>query len=157
MCHFVSWIELNGKEYFLTNAELETKEGNKLLKSDVKDDLCGHGAILAYYPELKDKGFHKECENFSSQTNFPGAIAKALKNGLMSRIGINKDMLTAPALAEYTKVEAKALAEYTKVEAKALAEYQKVEAKALAEYQKVKAVSFTNIVKQKRNRNTNWK
>ena len=55
MCEFVSWIEYDGEEYFLTNADLETKAGRQLLKSDVRDDLCGHGAIMAYYPELKDK------------------------------------------------------------------------------------------------------
>jgi len=149
MCEFVSWIEYEGKEYFLTNADLETKEGRKLFKSDVRDDLCGHGAIMAYYPELKNKGLHQECENFSSQKNFPKAIAKALKNGQMSRIKINTDILTAPAWAEYNKVTAQAWAEYNKVTAPALAEYKKVTAPALAEYNKVTAPAWAEYNKVK--------
>ena len=124
MCHFISWIEFDGHEYFLKNSDLETKEGKKLLRPDVIDDLCGHGAIRAYYPELKGKGEDKECTDFSTQKNFPKSIAKAIKNGELSRIGICTEILTAAALAEYNKVEAPA---------------------------------FTNIVKQKKNRNKEWK
>ena len=190
MCEFISWIEYDGHEYFLKNNDLETKEGMKLLKSDVKDDLCGHGAILAYYPELKNKGIHKECEDFSTQKNFPKSIAKAIKNGELSKIGICPDVLTAPALAEYNKITAPALAEYNKITDTAwveynkitaparaeynkitdtalaeynkitdtaFAEYNKIKDTALAEYNKITAPAFTNIVKQKRNRNKNWK
>jgi len=146
MCQFVSWVEYEGKEYFLTNSDIETKEGSKLLKSDVRDDLCGHGAILSYYPELKGKGLHKECEDFSTQKNFPKSIAKALKSGSMSRIGINTKMLTAPAEEAYQKATAPA------EEA-----YQKAKATAWEAYQKATATAFTNIVKQKKNRNKNWK
>ena len=32
MCEFISWKEYKGKNYFLTNADLDTKEGRKLLK-----------------------------------------------------------------------------------------------------------------------------
>ena len=168
MCEFVSWIEYEGHEYFLKNSDLETKEGRRLLKSDVRDDLCGHGAIRSYYPELKDKGLNKECTDFSSQKNFPKAIAKSIKNGELSSIGMCTVVLTAPAWAEYNKVKAPALAEYNKVTDAALAEYNKVTAPALAEYNKVMDAAlaeynkvtdaaFTNIVKQKKNRNKNWK
>jgi hypothetical protein len=115
LCEFISWIELDGHEYFLTNADLETKAGKKLLLSDVKDDLCGHGAILSYYPELNGKGLKKECEDFSSQKNFPKSIAKAIKNGELSRIGICLDVLTETAWAEYNKIKETALAEYNKI------------------------------------------
>ena len=179
MCEFVSWIEYEGHEYFLKNSDLETKEGRRLLKSDVRDDLCGHGAIRSYYPELKDKGLNKECTDFSSQKNFPKAIAKSIKNGELSSIGMCTVVLTAPAWAEYNKVKAPAWAEYNKVKDAALAEYNKVKDAAWAEYNKVtdaawaeynkvtdaawaeynkvKAPAFTNIVKQKKNRNKNWK
>jgi hypothetical protein len=46
---------------------------------------------------------------------------------------------TAPALAEYQRVEAPAWAEYQRVKAPAWAEYERVTAQALAEYQRVEA------------------
>jgi len=39
MCNFISWIEYDGKNYFIKNSDLETKEGKKLLAKDVIDDL----------------------------------------------------------------------------------------------------------------------
>lgn len=32
MCKPISWVEYEGKNYWLTNADLETKEGKKLVK-----------------------------------------------------------------------------------------------------------------------------
>src|SRR3990167_8874433 len=48
-------------------------------------------------------------------------------------------LLTAPARAEYERVEAPAWAEYQRVTAPARAEYERVEAPAWAEYQRVTA------------------
>ncbi len=146
MCHYCSWIEYEGKEYFLTNADLLTKEGKKLLAPSVRDDLCGHGAIRSYYPELKNHGTNKECTDFSTQKNFPKAIAKALKAGQLSCIGIPEGVLTAPAWEAYQKATAPAWEAY-----------QKATATAGEAYQKVKATAFTNLVKQKKNRNKYWK
>ena len=58
MCEFVSWKEYQGKLYYLDNDKLNTKDGRSLVKY-LKDnnslhDLCGHGAIERYYPELKE-------------------------------------------------------------------------------------------------------
>jgi len=150
MCEFVSWIEFEGKEYFLVNADLETKEGKKLLLPPVKVDLCGHGAILSYYPELKGKGVKKECTDFSRQENFPKSIAKALKKGQLCRISdyakwiLNKEGLnryhkiTDPAWAEYNKITDQARAEYNKITDPAWAEHHKIKDQAWAEYHKIK-------------------
>ena len=46
----ISWVEYRGKEYFLTNKELTTKEGRKLVKYVGRlEDLQGHGAIRHYF------------------------------------------------------------------------------------------------------------
>lgn len=88
MCEFASWIEYDGEVYFLTNADLDTLAGKKLLEPDYVDDICGHGAIMHFYPELRNKGIHNECENFMNPNNFPEPLVTALKTGRMSRIGI---------------------------------------------------------------------
>ena len=148
MCEFISWIEFEGKEYFLVNTDLDTKEGKKLLLPEVRADLCGHGAIRSYYPELKNKGKNKECSDFSSPKNFPSSIVKLLKKGKLCRIGnyeqiLNADgkkryhKITDPALAEYHKIIDPALAEYTKITDQALAEYSKIKDQAWAEYSKI--------------------
>jgi hypothetical protein len=93
MCDFISWKEYKGKNYFLQNSDLDTKEGKKLLKPEVKSDICGHGTIESYYPELKDKGVKKECTDFSSPSNFPKEIVIAIKKGKLSCIGICLDVL----------------------------------------------------------------
>jgi len=123
--------------YFLTNSDLETKEGKKLLKDDVRDDLCGHGAIESFYPELKDKGENLECTDLSTPKNFPKEIVSALKKGKLSRIGIALDILNEAGRAEYDKIEQPALAEYDKIQQPAWAEYDKIEQSAWAEYDKI--------------------
>jgi len=146
MCQFISWKEYKGKNYFITSSELATKEGKKLLKSEFKADLSGHGAIEHYYPELKGKGINKECRDFSTPKNFPKDIVEAIKKGKFEGIGICKEILTKPALAEYEKIEQSALAEYEKIRQSALAEYEKIEQSA-----------FWKIARQKKNRVKIWK
>jgi hypothetical protein len=179
MCEFVSWIEHEGKNYFIQNKDLETKEGKKLLDSTVKDDLCGHGAILAYYPELKDKGKHKECTDFSSPKNFPKEIARALAQGKLSNIGVVLDVLNdagrakyreieqpawakyqeiqQPALAKYLEIEQPAWAKYVEIKQIALAKYLEIEQPAYAKYREIKQTAYFKIVKQKRYRVDAWK
>ena len=168
MCEFISWKFYKGNNYFLTNADLETKEGKKLLKPEVKDDLCGHGAIENYYPELIGKGDNFECSDFSILKNFPKEIVKAIKQGKLSRIGICLDVLNdlgkkeyekieQPAYAEYLKIQQPALAEYEKIQQPAYADYKKIEQPAYAEYLKIRQLTFSKIVRQKKYRNNNWK
>jgi hypothetical protein len=168
MCEFVSWKEYKGKNYFLTNTDLDTKEGKKLLNPEVRDDICGHGAIENFYPELKGKGTNKECTDFSTPNNFPKEIVEAIKQGKMSRIGICLDVLNEEGRAEYLKIEQSAKAEYEKIkqpawaeyekiEQPAKAEYEKIQQSAWAEYEKIKQETFSEIVQQKKYRVNAWK
>jgi len=138
MCQFVSWKKHENKVYFLTNSDLETKEGKKLLKAEVIDDLCGHGVIESFYPELKGKGENLECTDFSTPKNFPKEIIKALKEGKLSRIGEALDILNKAGRAEYNKIKQSAWAEYLKIVQSARAEYDKIVQPAWAKYFKIK-------------------
>ena len=168
MCEFISWKEYKGKVYFLKDSDLNTKEGEKLLKPEVIVDLSGHGAIENYYPELADKGDNKECTDFSSPKNFPKEIVKAIKSGKISRIGFNLQLLNDKGRAEYEKIEGQALAEYRKIEGQALAEYEKIKGQAWAEYEKIKGQAwaeygkikgqaFWKIFKDLKNRPQEWR
>jgi hypothetical protein len=140
MCEFISWIEHNNDIYFLTSRELQTKEGRELKKyldAQYYEDIKGHGAIDKYYG-LKGKGTHKECDDFSTPNNFPGAIVQTIKTGKFEGVGIAKGILTQSAYAEYEKVRQAAEAEYEKVRQAAYAEYEKVRQSAYAEYEKVR-------------------
>jgi len=138
MCHFISWIDLNKKIYFLDDLKLNTKDGRKLLGVEYRDDILGHGAIRHYYPELKSKGKDYECDDFSSPDNFPIEIVEAVKKGLFRGFSVAPSILTKPARAEYEKIEKPARAEYQAIEKSARAEYQAIEKSAMAEYGKIK-------------------
>ena len=147
MCDFISWIEKDGKVYFLSSNELNTKEGRALeryLGSHYKEDIKGHGAIRHYWG-LKD-GVNKECTDFSTPKNFPPEIVKAIKLGQMIDIGFNLSLLNLSGQKEYKKIEQPALAEYKKIEQSAWAEYEKIQQPA-----------FWNIFKHKKYRAKCWK
>jgi hypothetical protein len=169
MCDFVSWKEYEGKAYFLTNSDLETKEGRKLLKPGVKDDLCGHGAIENYYSELKGKGQNKECTDFSTPLNFPKEIVEALKKGRLSNIGIALDILNEAGVKQYKKIQDTAWEQYEKIKATALdvleyaifirkiwEQYEKIKATAWEQYKKIQDTAFATIVRQKKYRKIEW-
>jgi hypothetical protein len=147
MCEFASWKEYKSKVYFLKDSDLNTKEGKKLLKPEVIADICGHGAIEHYYPELARKGENKECNDFSTPANFPKEIVRAIKSGKITRIGISLQLLNAKGRAEYEKVEGQAWAEYEKVEGQAWAEYEKVKGQAWAEHEKVEGQAWAEYEK----------
>ena len=94
MCDFVSWIEYEGKNYFLTNKHLEDKEGQELIRflgPEFDEDIKGHGAIRAYYNGGKQQfkeglkwGTEKENSDLSSPANFPPEIVESIKKGKMS-------------------------------------------------------------------------
>ena len=137
MCEFVSWKEYNGKLYYLDNDKLNTKDGWALIKflKDKKSlcDLCGHGAIERYYPEIAGKGVNKEVTDFSTPKKFPLEISEKIKAGKMSEIifeGFPFALLSDKGIVEYQKIEQPALAEYQKIRQPALAEYQKIEQQA---------------------------
>ena len=156
MCNFVSWIEYKGKNYFLENKDLVTKQGKKLLEDEYKNDIEGHGAIEHYYPELKGKGVHKECEDFSTPNNFPTEIVSALKEGRLSNIGIEVDILNTKGKQAYWKIENPAKAKYWKIENSARSEYYKIVDPAWDEYKKIRNHAYHNIVIQEKYRNKNW-
>ena len=149
MCEFMSWIEYQGKIYFLDDNKLNTKEGRELLQylGDRKyEDIPGHGAILHYYPELKHKGKDKECTDFSTPDNFPSKIVEAIKKGLFVNFGACPQILTASALDLFLRSETgKIYAELEKARAeleKACDEWYKTRAeweKTLAEGKKTLA------------------
>jgi hypothetical protein len=170
MCEFISWIEYEKKNYFLTDKDLESKEGKSLIKflgNDFQEDIKGHGAIRTYYnggnQELGKKlqwGKEKENTDLSSPDNFPSEIVTAIKEGLMSRIGMSLDLLNDegkrkynkikdPAWAEYNKIKDPAWAECIKINDQALAEYKKINDQALAEYNKIKDPAWAEYNKIK--------
>jgi hypothetical protein len=172
MCEFISWKEHQGKNYFLTNADLDTKEGKKLLLTEVKADLCGHGAIESFYPELKGKGENKECTDFSSPDNFPPDIVDAIKKGKLSSIGICLDVLNdngkskykeieRPAYAKYEKIKQQAYAKYLEIneeiEQSAWAKYKEIEQSAYSKYLEIEQRAFSEIISQKKYRKEEWK
>jgi hypothetical protein len=157
MCEFASWKEYKGKVYFIKDTDLNTKEGKKLLKPEVIADICGHGAIENYYPELAGQGFNKECTDFSTTDNFPKEVVRAIKSGKLTRFGISLQLLNDKGQREYEKVKGPALAEYEKVRGQAAAEYEKVKGPAWAEYEKVRGPAFWKIFKDLRNRNELWR
>ena len=169
MCHFISWIDLEGQLYYLTAKELRSRRGKELkeyLGSAYADDVVGHGAIDWYY-DLKGKGIHRECTDFSSPANFPGEIVKAIKSGAFKGMGICPELLNESAKAEYNKIDQSAWAEYKKInqsawaeywkiEQSAWAEYDKIEQSARAEYDKIEQDTFWRLVIDAKNRSTAW-
>ena len=147
MCEFISWIESENKNYFLTDKDLESKEGKSLIKflgNNFQEDIKGHGAIRTYFnggnQELGKKlqwGKEKENTNLSTPDNFPPEIVLAIKEGRMSRIGMSLDLLNDKGKEKYKKIKDPALAEYNKITDQAWAEYNKIKDQALAEYNKI--------------------
>ena len=138
MCEFMSWISYENKIYFLQNADLETKEGKKLLMPEILADLCGHEAIRTFYPELKNKGTNEESTNFSTPDSFPPEIVDALKKGKLSRFGTDLVLLNNDGRETYGRVERQAKEAYERVERQAKEAYERVERQAKEAYKKVK-------------------
>jgi hypothetical protein len=172
MCDFISWIEKDGKIYYLDKHCLLTKEGKELRKylgDHFENDIKGHGAIDRYWG-LKGKGVHKECTDFSTPENFPKVIVDALLNGDLIGIGIpytfqvlNKSAydkykkVRNSEYDEYLKVEDLAYDEYLKVRDLAYDKYEKVRDSIYDKYEKVEKNTFWEIFLKKEKRSRNWK
>ena len=147
MCQFISWIEYENKNYFLTDKDLESKEGKSLIEflgNNFQEDIKGHGAIRTYFnggnQELGKKlqwGKEKENTDLSSPDNFPPEIVLSIKEGQMSRIGASLDLLNDKGKEEYNKIKDQALAEYKKITDPAWAECKKITDPAWAECKKI--------------------
>ena len=137
MCEFISWIEKDGKNYFLTSADLASKRGIELREHcGNDDDLVGHGALRWYYGGFEG-GTKKECTDFSTPLNFPAEIVEAIKAGKFRGMGCPEGLLNSPAQAEFDKIRYAARAEYNKIVDAAGAEYKKIKDAAWAEYEKI--------------------
>jgi len=135
MCEFISWIEHDGKNWYLTKSELNSAKGKELLEyCGCAEDLVGHGAIRHYHDF--DGGFDKELADFSDPSRFPAEIVQAMKDGLFEGMGLPMEVLTPEAQAEYDKIVQPAWAEYEKIWQSARAEYDKIVQSARAEYKK---------------------
>jgi len=158
MCEFVSWIEKDGKLYYLKAKQVfETTRGKQLQKwCGNSDDYVGHGAIRYYYGFSESVGNDHEGTDFSSPDNFPAEIVKAIKAGEFRGLAVAEKLLSQPALAEYEKVRQSAWAEYKKIRQSAWAEYEKVRQSAWAEYEKVEQSAFWDLFANSENRNPKW-
>jgi len=140
MCEFISWVEHNGKTYFLIYHQIhETKRGQECREySGSSDDFLGHGFIRLFYnlPETGDG--NRECTDFSNPDRFPAAIVDALKAGEFAGLATPRGLLSDTAFAQFEKVRQAAWAEYRKVEQDAFAQYEKVTQDARTQYVRVK-------------------
>ena len=158
MCDFISWIEKDGQVYYLTYRDIyNTRRGKELRNHCMsKDDLSGHGAIRYYYDNFTG-GAEKECTDFTTPANFPPEIVEDIKAGKFRGLGINKELLTAPALKLYEETEAQALKLYKETKAPAWKLYEETEAQAWKLYEETKAQAFWDIFKIVKNRKKLWR
>ena len=147
MCEFVSWVEHKGKVYFLTDRDLETRQGRDVIVycgANWQDDIKGHGAIREYYGIAG--GTDHECTDFSDSDNFPPEIVEAIKEGQFRFFGVALGVLTESALVAYEEVQNSALAAYEEVQKPAW----------LAAYEAIKKSTFWALAVKKDNRTNVW-
>ena len=97
MCEFLSWIEKDGKVFYLTPKQVFTTTRGKALQEfcGSPDDYVGHGAIGHYYHIALGDEENKECRDFSTPGNFPLEIASAIKDGEFRGFNVQpEDLLT---------------------------------------------------------------
>lgn len=96
---FLSWVEFDGRVYFLTLNDLNTNEGRELrrtLGDRFFDDIGQHGSIMAFY-HLPVHCRHCVENDFSSPDRFPLEIIAAMTRGGFAGLGM-------PALLECDKM-----------------------------------------------------
>ena len=179
MCEFISAIKDKENYFYLTKNDLKGKKFKefKEYNPNWEEDICGHGAINFFYPEVK--GEHWECTDFRNINNLPKSIVEDIKKGMFEGIGICTEILNEKGLEEYNKIKQSAWEEYCKIERSALEEYckieqpakkeynkieqpakkeyRKIEQSALEEYCKIQQSAFWKIAKQKKYRKDIWK
>jgi len=139
MCQFVSTKKVGDQHFYLTKADLKKKRFAEFKKYNLiwPDDIMGHGAIEFFYPELKGKGEHWECNDFSNPGNFPDCVVKNIKKGKFEGIGICLDILNEKGKEKYEKIQQPAWKEYKKIEQSAWKEYEKIQQSAREKYEKI--------------------
>lgn len=78
MCDFISWIEKDGKLYYLTDAEIFSPKGKKKLAGCSGNDFIGHGAIRRYFG--LNGGHDKEVRSFWDVSRLPTELAAKIKD-----------------------------------------------------------------------------
>ena len=126
MCKPISWVEYDGNNYWLTNADLQSKEGKELINFiGNKEDLQGHGAIKKYFGLLDKAGVKEhEINDFVNPTGLPSGLIADIKKGKLSDIFLLSDKESYNLLSVLLSVTGKN--EFEKIKQSAEAEYQKI-------------------------------
>jgi hypothetical protein len=80
MCDFISYIECDDHICYLTDKDVYSKEGKKLLEGCRDNDLLGHGAIRKYFYLNPTQGKRYEHRDFWNKEKFPKEIADKIDN-----------------------------------------------------------------------------
>ena len=80
MCDFISWVEKDGKLYYLTDAEVFSPKGRKRLQGCRDNDFIGHGAIRKFFGIGNVRGVDREERRFWDGAFIPKEIAAKIKN-----------------------------------------------------------------------------
>lgn len=81
MCEFISWKQgSDGTVYFLTDNDVFSSFGRKVLKGSKDNDILGHGAIDAFFNQRTITMEQFECRNFWEKDQFPPEIAVHLES-----------------------------------------------------------------------------
>jgi hypothetical protein len=125
MCQFISAIKDGDRYFYLTGDDLMGWKFAEYKKYNPgwMEDICGHGAIEFFYPELKGRREHWECDDFSNPENFPACIVRDIKGGMLDGIGICPDILTEERREEYYRITNSAWDEYNRIKKYASRKY----------------------------------
>ena len=100
MCNFISWVELpDGKLAFLTDEDVFSRHGRRVLQGCRDNDFLGHGAIRRFFG-LGPRGTDREVRDFWNLEKLPQEIADKIREfdkhwGRMWRAGFfqNDDLI----------------------------------------------------------------
>ena len=114
MCEFISWKEVQGKYYYLTDEIIAPRlDAFKGYNPNWTEDLAGHGAIEWFFDLPHGCGRNQECTEFSKSTNFPAEIAAAIRAGKITYgRPFPRGLLRAPLDADYEAKRAPLYADY---------------------------------------------
>ena len=184
MCKFISWVDVDGTLFYITDDDVNTSNYQELLrKCGNNDDSLGHGFLREYF-QLGGKGIDKEVNNLTYIHLLPKQIISDIKKCKFEYITSIPDLLNGSAREEYDKKIRSAREEYDKIERSAWKEYIKIEELAIKEsakeeydkitrsaiekfikiersaweeYNKIERSAFWNLFRNPDNRIDNWK
>mgnify|MGYP001614189627 CR=1 FL=1 len=102
MCEFISWVEKEGRVYFLTQDLIHnTPRGDEIQRRfPGSGEIIGHAAIRAYF-ELDESGVSKEQTDFGTPNNFPPVIVEAIKKDELRGDGFPQGLLLTNLYDDY--------------------------------------------------------